>query len=96
MPRLLRALAASVSLSAVCLAGGDTDSTIWNRRFDVGSIDRGFVVQIPTGASDYFNSAFRIGIGDLIPGLPLTGIALSVADSAREKPFPGWESTSPT
>jgi hypothetical protein len=84
MKRTSIALALSLVLSPLVLARNDGDSTIWVTSLK-GAIDSGWVVSVPGGSSDYFNTAHTVlpGLGNseqLVDGLPITGLAVSVAD----------------
>ncbi|MFN8549685.1 MAG: hypothetical protein U0527_17375, partial [Candidatus Eisenbacteria bacterium] len=79
-------------LIVVLAPGHDGDSSI--SITDVQrEIKQGLVVQIPTGSSDYFNVAHAVqpGIGnsdEVVDGLPVTGISVSVADFGSGRTYP--------
>ncbi|MFO0982378.1 MAG: hypothetical protein U1E76_11685 [Planctomycetota bacterium] len=87
MLRSSLALAALAMLAARVLANDTVDSAIYSTTTQRRP-NTGWVVQFPTGTQDYFNAVFDVvaGSGNLqgqnsvADGLPITSIALSVAD----------------
>jgi hypothetical protein len=82
----------SLVLPPLALGGHDGESTIWVTNVH-GAIDSAWVVSVPGGSSDYFSSRYAVlpGTGnaeDVVDGLPITGIALSVADFGSTAKFP--------
>src|SRR5262245_34877313 len=87
MKRLFALLGVLVVSSSGLFAGGNADSTNWREHpANRGLMDSGWVVQFPTGSSDYFNLAdpvyHGVGIPDscVIDDKPLCAIGVSVAD----------------
>src|SRR5262245_22674420 len=92
MNKIPRALALVLAAAPLALARGDAESTIWVTNVD-GTIDGGWVVGFPTGSSDFFSNRYTVvpGSGNsesVVDGLPITGIALSVADYQSGRKFP--------
>src|SRR5262245_36727217 len=85
-------LVLSLVLPPLARGGHDGESTIWVTNVH-GGIDSAWVVSVPGGSSDYFSSRYAVvpGTGnaeDVVDGLPITGIALSVADFGSNAKFP--------
>jgi hypothetical protein len=86
------ALGLTLAQASLAVAGNVGDSTIWVTDLK-GAIDSGWVVSFPTGSSDFFSVAHNVvpGLGnseDVVDGLPVTGIALSVNDFGSTSTFP--------
>src|SRR5262245_2141846 len=90
--KLSRLLALLLTLSPTVLAGHDGESTLWVTDLQ-GAIDSGWIVSVPTGPSDYFNTAHKVVPGldnseQIVDGLPITGLALAVSDFGSSNTFP--------
>ena len=77
---------ATFAIAAIPAFAQLPNSAIWSDTKG-GLVDGGWVVQFPTGSSDYFDSTFVVvpGIGNgedgnIGLGLPTTGVAISVTD----------------
>jgi hypothetical protein len=84
--------------AAIPAAGGvQTQSSLWSGPKG-GLIDGGWVVQFPTGSSDYFDVtynvvAFKGQDGDIFAGtgslaLPVNGVAISITDFGSGRTYP--------
>jgi hypothetical protein len=84
---------ATLAIAATTAFGQTKESTIWSNPKG-GLIDGGWVVQFPTGSSDWFDTTYTVlpnsGINTedgVIAGLlPIKGIAISVADFGSGQP----------
>src|SRR5262249_8571376 len=85
-------IACSLAVTPLVFAGHEGDSTIWVTDLK-GEIDSAWVPMFLGGPSDFFNTAHTVlpGLGnseDLVDGLPITGIAVSVADFGTTLRYP--------
>src|SRR5262245_10084176 len=83
------ALGLTLAQASLALAGNPGDSTIWVTDLK-GAIDGGGVFALPV---DYFSVAHNVvpGLGnseDVVAGLPVSGIAVSVTDFSSGLAFP--------
>ncbi|MFO0981963.1 MAG: hypothetical protein U1E76_09510 [Planctomycetota bacterium] len=85
---------ASLALAAPALANDTVDSAIYSTT-TTRQPNSGWVVQFPTGSEDYFNAVFDVIAGSgnvdgptLADGLPVTAIALAVADFGSGRTYP--------
>jgi hypothetical protein len=88
----LLVLASCFVLAPVLRAGHDGESTIWVTRLK-GEINGGWVVQFPTGSSDFFNVTHPVVAGSgnsesVVAGLPITGIGVAVTSFGGSQTFP--------
>src|SRR5262245_32119274 len=93
MRKSIKMLAACLLLAPLLHAGHDGESTIWS--CVVPSVpDPGWVVQFPTGSSDYFSAAYAavttldVEGGTVSKALPIKSVGISVADFSSGLNYP--------
>src|SRR5262245_57778624 len=93
MQRWLLCVLAVTVLGSRVVAAQDTDSILWVSSSRFLDINSGWVVQLPAGPSDFLSVPYPVqgGSGNseqLVDGLPITGVAVSVADFGSSTSFP--------
>src|SRR5262245_34368098 len=93
MRKSIDALAACLFLAPLLRARPDGESTIWSCVVPQAP-DSGWVVQFPTGSSDYFSAAYaavttlNVEGGTVSKALPIKSVGVSVADFSSGHSYP--------